>query len=196
MFNTVRIKDYRFPPVPQKGKVRAMELVTRLVTQERIIDLEDPEESNDVIMIFVINRLGSGKAFMGLLKGFGLQRGAYGTTTSWDMPDMIVVGCDTQSMETVIGRLEEIGGGCAYAIGKEIVAELPAPLCGVISLKPMEIVGKEAGKLEESLRKNGVKWEKPILTVDTFGTPAIPSLRITNHGYVRLKDRKILSLEV
>ena len=196
MFHTVRVKDYRFPPVPQKGKVRAMELVTRLVTQERIIDLEDPEESNDVVMIFVINRLGSGKAFMGLLKGFGLQRGAYGTTTSWDMPNMIVVGCDTQSMETVIGRLEEIGGGCAYAIGKEIVAELPAPLCGVISLKPMEGVRDEVRKLEESLRQNGVKWEKPILTVDTFGTPAIPSLRITDHGYVRLKDREILSLEV
>ena len=196
MFHTVRVKDCRFPPVPQKGKVRAMELVTRLVTQERIIDLEDPEESNDVVMIFVINRLGSGKAFMGLLKGFGLQRGAYGTTTSWDMPDMIVVGCDTQSMETVIGRLEEIGGGCAYAIGREIVAELPAPLCGVISLKPMETVGSEVKKLEESLKKNGVKWEKPILTVDTFGTPAIPSLRITDHGYVRLKDREILSLEI
>jgi len=196
MFNTVRIKDYRFPPVPKKGKVRVMELVTRLVTQERIIDLEDPEESNDVVMVFVVNRLGSGKAFMGFLKGFGLQRGAYGTTTSWDMPDMIVVGCDTQSMETVIRRLKEIRGGCAYAIGKEIVAELPAPLCGVISLEPMERVRDEVRKLEESLRENGVRWEKPILTVDTFGTPAIPNLRITNHGYVRLKDREILSLEI
>jgi adenine deaminase len=196
MFNTVRIKDYGFPPVPKKGKVRTMELVTRLVTQERIIDLEDPEESKGVIMVFVINRLGSGKGFMGLLKGFGLQRGAYGTTTSWDIPDMIVVGCDTQSMETVIGRLGEIGGGCAYAIGKEIIAELPAPLCGVISLKPMERVRDEERKLEESLRKSGVRWEKPILTVDTFGTPAIPNLRITDHGYVRLKDREILFLEI
>ena len=173
-----------------------MELVTRLVTQERIIDLEDPEESDDVITIFVINRLGSGKGFMGLLKGFGLQRGAYGTTTSWEMPDMIFVGCDTESMETVIGRLKEIGGGCAYAIGKEIVAELSAPLRGVISLKPMERVRDEVRKLEECLRQNGVKWEKPILTVDTFGTPAIPSLRITYHGYVRLKHREILSLEI
>jgi adenine deaminase len=196
LFRTVRVKDYCFPPVPNKGKVRVMELVTRLVTQERIIDLENPDESKDVIMVWVINRLGSGKAFMGLLKGFGLQRGAYGTTTSWDMPDLIAVGCDSQSMETVIGRLEEIGGGCAYAIGKEIVAEFAAPLCGVISSKPMETVRDEVRKLEESLRENGVKWEKPILTVDTFGTPAIPSLRITNHGYVRLKDRKILSLEV
>jgi adenine deaminase len=196
MFHTVRVKGYRLPPVPGKGKVRVMELVTRLVTRERIVDLENPEESGDLNRVFVINRQGSGKAFMGLLKGFGLQRGAYGTTTSWDMPDMIAVGCDTESMETVIGRLEQIGGGCAYAIGKEILAELPAPLCGVISLKPMESVGEETRKLEECLRENGVKWEKPILTVDTFGTPAIPSLRITNHGYVRLKDRKILSLEV
>jgi adenine deaminase len=196
MFNTVKIHDYPFPSLPKKGKVRAMELVTRLVTKEKIIDLEDPEESKDVIMILAINRLGSGKAFMGLLKGFGLQRGAYGTTMCWDVPDMIVLGCDTQSMDTVIGRLKEIGGGGIYAIGKEVVAEIPAPLCGVTSLKPMEIVGEEVRKLEESLRKNGVRWEKPLLTVDTFGTPAIPNLRITHHGYVRLKDRQILCLEI
>ena len=60
----------------------------------------------------------------------------------------------------------------------------------------MERVGDEVRKLEESLRENGVRWEKPILTVDTFGTPAIPSLRITDHGYVRLRDREILSLEI
>jgi adenine deaminase len=196
MFNTVKIHSYTFPPLPKKGKVRAMELVTRLVTKEKIIDLEDPEESKNVIMILAINRLGSGKAFRGLLKGFGLQRGAYGTTMNWDMPDMMVVGCDTQSMETVIGRLKEIGGGGVYAIGKEVVAEFPAPLCGVASLKPMEIVGEEVRELEESLRKNGVKWEKPTLTVDTLGTAAIPHLRITHHGYVRLKDRMTLPVEV
>jgi adenine deaminase len=195
MFNTVKIHSYTFPSLPKKGKVRAMELVTRLVTKEKIIDLEDPEESKNVIMILAIDRLGSGKAFMGFLKGFGLQRGAYGTTMNWDMPDMMVVGCDTQSMETVIGRLKEIGGGGVYAIGKEVVAEFSAPLCGVTSLKPMEIVGEEVRKLEESLRKNGVKWEKPTLTVDTLGTAAIPHLRITHQGYVNLKDRKILSLE-
>jgi adenine deaminase len=196
MFDTVKVDGYTLPPVPKKGKVRAIELVTRLVTKESIIDLEDPGESNDVIMILAINRLGGGEAFMGFLKGFGLQRGAYGTTMSWDMPDMIVVGCDTQSMQTVIGRLKEIRGGGVYAIGKDIVAELPAPLCGVISLKPMETVANEVRKLEEGLEKNGVKWEKPILTIDTLGTPAIPNLRITHHGYVRLKDREILTLEI
>jgi len=207
MFHTVTIPEAIFSSIKggalaepavalaKAGKVRAMELVSRLVTKESMIDLEKPEESKDVIMILALDRVGNRGAFMGLLKGFGLERGAYGTTMSWDSPDMIVVGCDTQSMETVIGRLKEIGGGGVYAIEEEIVAEFPAPLCGVASLKPMEIVGEEVKKLEASLRKNGVKWEKPALTVDTLASPAIPHLRITHKGYVRLKDRKVLPVE-
>jgi adenine deaminase len=196
MFSTVRIPGYTFPSLPNRGKVRVMELVTRLVTQEKIIDLEIPGESEDIIMILAIDRLGSGKTFTGLLKGFGLQKGAYGSTMCWDMTDLIVVGCDSQSMETVIGRLKEIGGGGVYAIGKRVIAEFPAPLCGIVSLKPMEIVREEVRKLEESMRENGVKWEKPMLTIDTLGTPAIPHLRITHQGYVNVKDRKILPVEV
>jgi adenine deaminase len=196
MFHTVKIPGYTLPSLPNRGKVRVIELVTRLVTKERIINLRDPEESKDLIMALVLDRSGSGKAFMGLLKGFGLQKGAYGSTMCWDVTDMIIVGCDMQSMKTVIERLKEIEGGGVYAIGDKVIAEFPAPLCGILSLKPMETVREEVKKLEESLSKNGVRWEKPILTIDTLGTPAIPHLRITHHGYVRLKDRKILPLAV
>jgi adenine deaminase len=196
MFNTVKVDRYTFPLLSTKGKVRVMELVTRLVTKENIVNLQDPEESKDLIMALALDRLGSGKAFMGLLKEFGLQRGAYGSTMCWDTVDMIIVGCDTQSMKTAIGRLKEIGGGGVYAIGDEVVAEFPAPLCGIVSLKPMETVREEVKKLEDLLKKNGVKWEKPALTIDTLGTPAIPQLRITHHGYVRLRDREILTVEV
>ena len=196
MFNTIKVSRYTFPPLPNRGKARAIELITRLVTEERMINLEDPDESKDVIMILSLDRLGSGKAFMGLLKGFGLQKGAYGSTMCWDVTDMIIVGCDTRSMETVVERLKEIRGGGVYAIGKEIVAEFPAPLCGMMSSKSMEVVREEVRKIEESLRKNGVKWERSMLTVDTLGSPAIPHLRITHQGYVRLRDQEIISLEI
>ena len=195
MFHTVNVSNYTFSPLPKQGKVRVMELVTRLVTQEKMIDLENPGESEDVIMILAIDRVGREKAFMGLLKGFGLQKGAYGSTMCWDVTDMIVVGCDTRSMETVIERLKEIGGGGVYAVGEKVVAEFPAPLCGLVSLKSMEVVREEVSQLETSLRENGVRWEKPALTVDTLGTPAIPHLKITHQGYVRLRDQKILPLE-
>ncbi len=204
MFDTVKIHDdflkdgalVQFAGALAKaGKVRVMELVTRLVTQEKMVDLENPAESKDVILILAIDRLGRGEAFMGFLKGLGLQKGAYGSTICWDTTDMIVVGCDPRSMETVIGRLKEIGGGGVYAVGGEVVAEIPAPLCGLVSLKPMEVVREEVKRVEESLRKNGVAWEKPMLTVDILGSPAIPHLKISHEGYVRLRDQKILPLQ-
>jgi adenine deaminase len=147
-------------------------------------------------MLLAIDRGGSGGAFMGLLKGFGLKKGAYGSTTCWDTIDMIVVGCDTQSMETVIKRLREIQGGGVYAIGDKIIAESPAPICGVYSQKPMEILREDLKKIEDSMKTNGVKWQKPVLTIDVLTTPAIPHLRITHHGYVGLRDRKVLPLVV
>ena len=196
IFHTVKIQNFKFPSIPRKKRVRAIELVTDLVTKEGIIDFENPEESKDLLMLLAIDRVGTGGAFMGLLKGFGLKKGAFGSTMCWDTIDMIVVGCDTQSMETVIGRLKEIGGGGVYAIGDEIVAEFPAPLCGVFSQKPMEILRDEIKQLEDLMKRNGVKFQKPVLTIDVLTTPAIPHLRITHHGYVRLKDRKVLPLEV
>jgi adenine deaminase len=195
LFKTVKVSNYRIPSLPTKGKARVMELVSRLVTKESVIDLEKPEELKDIIMVLAMDRLGSEKAFMGFLKGLGLERGAYGTTASWDSTDMIVVGCDHSSIKTVVERLKENGGGGVYAIGDEVVAECPTPLCGLISLKPMKVVSDEVRRLEESLIKNGVTWEKPALTVDTLSTAAIPHLRITHHGYVRLKDRKVLPVE-
>jgi adenine deaminase len=205
MFHTVKVRDDYFrdgalaepaKALAKVGKARVMELVTRLVTQEKIIDLEIPGELEDVITILVLDRVGRGEAFMGLLKGYGLRKGAYGSTMCWDVTDMIVVGCDTRSIETVIERLKEIGGGGVYAVGEEVVAEFPAPLCGLVSLKSMEVVREEVRQVEKCLRENGVRWEKPMLTIDTLGTPAIPHLRITHQGYVRLRDHKILTLEV
>jgi adenine deaminase len=196
MFDTVKVKNFTLPPIRQHGKVRVMELVSSLVTMEKIIDLDDPAESKDAIMALALERLGHGGSFLGFLKGFGLQRGAYGSTMCWDTCDMVVLGCDISSMATVIGRLKEIGGGGVYAIGGEVIAEFPASLCGVLSLKPMEILREEMKGIEGALQRNGTKWEKPMLTVDTLTTAAIPHLRISHNGYVRLKDRTVLSCNV
>jgi adenine deaminase len=208
MFHTVRVPDSFFSSMKggafaepaealaKSGRVRVMELVSNLVTQEKVIDFRNRKESKDVLMLLAIDRIGKGGAFLGFLKGFGLRRGAYGSAMCWDTVDMIVAGCDTKSMETVVRRLQEIGGGGVYAIGGEVVAEFPAPVGGLMSLKPMETVRDETKSLERSLRKNGAQWEKNMLAIDVLTTPAIPHLRITHHGYVRLKDRKQLPLEV
>ncbi len=46
----------------------------------------------------------------------------------YQMVTINVAWGDRQSMETVIRRLREIQGGVVYAIGREMIAEFPAPL--------------------------------------------------------------------
>jgi len=147
-------------------------------------------------MALAVDRRGSGKSFLGFLKGFGLRQGACGSTMCWDTPDMIILGCDQTSMNTVIGRLREIGGGAVYAMGGEVVAEFPATLCGIVSLAPMEAARDQIRRFEEALKQNGVDWGNPLLTLNTQGNAAIPHFRLTHQGYVRMKDREVLSLRV
>ncbi len=192
-FHTVAADPSFIPGPPAAPRVRVMELETRLVTREAIVDPRGPD-GKDLIMALAVDRVAGRGSFMGLLKGFGLTRGACGSTMCWDTPDMIVVGCDPRSMRTAMGRLVAIGGGAVYAIGEEVIAEFPAPLCGVVSLAPMERARDEIRGVERALSDNGVRWDKPLLTIDTLGTAAIPHLRITHHGYVRLKDREVLSV--
>lgn len=192
LFHTVKAKVSPIPSVPTLHRVRAMELESRLVTREAVVNREGPG-SEDVVMVLAMDRVGERGSFMGFLKGFGLQRGACGSTMCWDTADMIVVGCDLRSMRTAVERLAATGGGAVYAMGEEVMAEFRAPLCGVVSLAPMERARDEIRALERALRDNGVRWDKPLLTIDTLGTAAIPHLRITHHGYVRLKDREVLS---
>jgi adenine deaminase len=195
-FHAVNIAETPAIKPPKRGKVRAIEMVTRLVTKETIIDLGDQWDPGNLNMALAIDRTGSGKAFLGFLRGFGLRQGACGSTMCWDTPDMILIGCDRASMETVINRLREMGGGAVYAIGRDVVAEFPAVLCGVVSLAPMKEARDQIRRFEETLKQNGVPWENPLLTLNTQGNAAIPHFRLTHQGYVRMKDREVLSLTV
>ncbi len=194
LFSTIRIDGYRLEEPPRTGRLRAMELVTRLVTREKIVNFDHPEEAADVLLAVALNRTGGSESFTGFLQGFGLQRGACGTTMCWDTVDLVCVGAEMTSIRTVIERLKEIGGGAVFAVGETVVAEYPAPVCGVGSLEPMGVLVRQMRRLEEALHAAGVPWEKPILTLDTLTTASIPHFRITHEGYVRLRDRQILPL--
>ncbi len=195
LFRTVIVTQDQIKLPPGRGKVRAMELVTRLVTREAVVDLDNPSDAEDVLALLALERTGKGESFSGYLKGFGLREGAFGSTMCWDSTDLIVIGRDQSSIQTVVGRLEEIQGGTVLAVGKQVLAEYPAPLCGIVTLDPMETARDRITKIERILRELGVKWENPFLTLLVMGTAAIPHIRITHKGYVRLRDRALLGIE-
>lgn len=183
------------PPSPPEGEtVRVVEYVTNLVTRETLLSPEEAQGA-DLVPVLALERTKGERAFWGFLKGLGLQEGAYVTTTTWDTPDLVVVGHDERSVRTAVHRVTENGGGGVFAKGEEVVAECKAPVCAVASLEPAAQVRADLRRLSDALGEAGVPWDNPLLAVDTLTTPAIPHLRVTHRGYVRLRDRAVLPVE-
>jgi len=201
LLTTVRVDGARAlesagppPALPTTGRVRVIEYVTNLVTRETVLEASDATEE-DLVPVLAIRRSEGGRSFWGLLKGLGLSEGAYATTVTWDSADLLVVGRDQRAALTALERVVELGGGGVYALGDDVVAEAASPVCGIASLEPAERVRADLTALVAALHGAGVAWDDPLLAVDTLTTPAIPHLRITHRGYVRLRDRALLPLE-
>ena len=182
------------PPLPLTGAVRVVEHVTNLVTREAVLSWEEAAVA-DLVPVLALERRRGEQAFWGLLKGLGLREGAYATSTAWDSPDLLVIGRDGLSVRTALTRLVEIGGGVVFARGADVVAESKEPICAVACLDTLEKVRADLRAVTDALHEAGVPWEDPILAVDTLTTPAIPHLRVTHRGYVRLRDRALLPVE-
>jgi adenine deaminase len=183
------------PPAPAAGRpVRVIQHVSNLVTREAVLSPGEAAAA-DLLPVMALERARGRQAFWGFLDGFGLREGAFGTTLSWDSPDLVVLGRDETAVRTVLRRLVENGGGGVFARGGEVVAEFRAPVCAVSSLAPAAQVRREITALRSALQEAGARWEDPLLAVDTLTTPAIPHLRMTHRGYVRLRDRALLPLQ-
>ncbi len=193
---------------PPGAALRALEMVSRLVAKEVILDpVASSSQSapagsgplglgEDVLALVAVDRLCRRGTFWGLIKGFGLAQGACGSTMCWDTADLLAVGCDPESLRTVVHRLRETGGGVVYAVGGQVVAELVTPVCGLVSRGSMEDVAQATEEVERALAAAGVAWEKPLLTLSTLATAAIPFFRVTHRGYLRMTDRALLPLQV
>lgn len=200
-----RPEDFRVPAPPgtTQVRVRVIEMVTHLVTREgeAVLPVADgevrasPEE--DVVKVAALERCGqSGEAFVGFVRGFGLRRGAGATAMAWDSQCLVVVGADDQDMAAAVNWLLKTQGGAVVVAGGEVLAEFRAPIGGIMSPAPLLEVVAELERIEAALRSLGSRLEDPLLAADVMTTAAIPHLRVTERGYVRLRDGALLGVFV
>src|SRR5262249_5086281 len=115
------------------------QIITESLTAEpRIANgsaLADPER--DLAKIAVFERhLQTGRVGLGFVRGFGLGRGAFGSPVAHDAHTLIVVGVDDEAMVRVAERLRDLGGGIVVS-GDGVDAELPLPVAGLLSDRPL-----------------------------------------------------------
>ncbi len=144
-----------------------------------------PDIARDLVKIAVLERHGvNGNLATGFVKGFGLQRGAIASTICHDHHNIAVVGADYDDMALAANRLGEIEGGFVVVEGGRVLAEIPLPVAGLMSLGSFEEVRADLVKLRAAAASLGVVLEEPFLQLAFLCLPVIPHLKITDHGMV------------
>jgi adenine deaminase len=145
--------------------------------------LPDPER--DLAKIAVVERhLGTGRVGLGFVQGFGLKRGAIGSTVAHDAHNVVVVGMNDASMAAAVRRLANRGGGIVVVDGAEVLAELPLPVAGLLSDEPLEHVVEAAHALAAAAREIGCTLDEPFQHLSFLALSVIPSLKLTDRGLV------------
>lgn len=141
--------------------------------------------ARDLVKIAVVERHGvNGNLATGFVKGFGLKRGAIASTVCHDHHNIAVVGATPEDMAFAVTRLGQIEGGFVVVDGGRVLAELPLPVAGLMSLEPFEAVRDSLIALRAAARSLGVTLEEPFLQLAFLCLPVIPHLKITDHGMV------------
>ena len=205
--NTVRIRAlapgaFRIPW--PGGKARVIGLVPGQIVTESLVEeptvrageaVADP--ARDLAKIAVLERhLGTGRIGLGLVRGFGLERGAFAASIAHDAHNLIVVGVDDASMEQAVRRLADIGGGLVVVDGGAVATELPLPVAGLLSDRPLAEVLTASDALNHAVEALGVHFPHPFQVLAFLALSVIPSLKITDRGLVDVDRFELVPLAV
>ena len=155
------------------------------------------DPARDLVKIAVVERHhATGRVGIGFATDVGLQRGAFASTVAHDAHNIVVLGVDDAAMAACVTRLGEIGGGIVIADGGGIAAELPLPVAGLMSDRPLAEVHERLTMMERMLLDMGVSLEAPFMTISFLALSVIPDLKLTDRGLVDVRNFRLVPLEV
>jgi adenine deaminase len=155
------------------------------------------DAEHDILKLAVIERhQGTGNVGLGFVRGLGLGRGALAGSVGHDAHNLIVVGCDDTSMMTAAWRVGDLGGGLVAAIDEEVLSEVPLPIAGLMSDRPLETVRRQMDDLVRAAQDLGSRLHDPLMTLGFLALEVIPSLKLTDRGLVDVEQFDFVPLFV
>ncbi len=145
------------------------------------------DPSRDLAKLVVVERHhATGNVGVGLVRGFGLQRGALGSTVGHDAHNIVVIGVDDDDIRAAIKALVALDGGLVAVADGAVLANLPLPLAGLLSDLPAEEVVTRHHRLEEVARDLGCTAAAPFALLSFMALSVIPAVRVTDQGLITL----------
>jgi len=189
--------------VPASGspRVRAIRVIPgQLLTAEAVVEGRvvggclEADPGRDVAKVAVVERHhATGRVGVGFVTGTGLREGAFASTVAHDAHNIVVVGMDDRSMASCVERLVEVGGGIVVARGGRALDDLPLPVAGLMSDRPLAEVAAGLRRLELRLDDLGVGLEAPFMALSFLALSVIPRLKITDHGLIDVDRLQVVS---
>ncbi len=204
--NTVRIGDIREDDLRIPGQPGLVEVVgiepgqitTRHLQAEALVRdgeiIADP--SRDLLKLAVIERHhASGHVGLGLVKGFGLRKGALASSVAHDAHNLVIAGVHDSDILKAAYTLQEMGGGFACVVDGEVLASVPLPYGGLVSPLPAAELVEQLRKLDAVAEELGCVLDHPFMTLSFLSLSVIPSLKLTDQGLVDVETFTLLPLQ-
>ncbi len=193
--------DLRIPGRPGLVEVVGIEpgqITTRHLQEEASLRdgeiVADPER--DLLKLVVIERHhASGRVGLGLVKGFGLRKGALASSVAHDAHNLVIAGASDSDILQAARVLEEMGGGFACVVDGEVRASVPLPFAGLVSPLPAAELVQQLHALDAAAAALGCTLDHPCMTLSFLSLSVIPSLKLTDQGLIDVETFSLLPLQ-
>jgi adenine deaminase len=173
------------------------QIVTKKV-MERVL-LEDgvahPNVREDILKIAVVERhKATGNIGIGFVQGFGLKKGAIGSSVAHDSHNIVLVGTNDEDMLKAVEVIQTMKGGLVAVQDGKVLASLPLPIAGLMSEASVTQVNPQLEALLRAAETLGCKIPDPFMTLSFLSLPVIPELKLTDKGLVDVTQFKFVPL--
>jgi adenine deaminase len=190
------------PPTTSAKKIRVIQIVLHQIVTKEV--LEPPKISDgqivsdierDILKLVVVERhRATGNVGVGFVRGFGLKRGALGSTVAHDAHNVVVVGVNDSDIVAAIQALEAMRGGQVAIADGKIEGALPLPIAGLVSDQPLEAVIAKMVELKAAAARLGCALDAPFMSLSFLSLSPIPALKLTDQGLVDAVNLKLTTL--
>ncbi|HRH67108.1 MAG TPA: adenine deaminase C-terminal domain-containing protein, partial [Bacteroidia bacterium] len=141
--------------------------------------LSDTEK--DILKIAVINRYSDAPPAVGMIKNFGIKRGAMASSVAHDSHNIIAVGVNDDDLCRAVNLLIQHRGGLCVVDETEELA-LPLPVAGLLSPSDGPSVARQYSLLDKKVKALGSTLRAPYMTLSFMALLVIPEFKISDLG--------------
>jgi len=198
---TITPEDLKIP-CGGRRLARVMELVEGQILTKVVFDEVEGkggrlllDTKRDILKVAVVERYsGKGRIGLGLVRGFGLKKGAIASSIAHDSHNIIAVGADDKAISAAINEIKVMGGGICVAAEGGVIEGLALPIAGLMSSMSAQGVVESLTRLGQASRALGCPLSDPFMALSFLALPVIPEIRVTDYGIIDVEKFDVVPL--